>query len=67
MIDCPLRQSDLSILREFANGYTADQISSKLGISKHTIIDIARKMRNKVYACNITHLVAMALREGWIK
>ena len=63
----PLDNNELAALKLFANGKTADEIATELGVSKgiaqHYLRVAARKLgaRNRVYA------VAIAVRSRLIK
>lgn len=62
-----LTPKQIEILELIAQGYTSEEIASKLGNSKKTIDSIRHDMLARTQAKNIVHLVAIALRNKWIK
>lgn len=64
------------ILALFAEGYTMRGVARELGISWHTVKSHVfprmvgsghSGLLERIGATNITHAVAIALREGWIE
>lgn len=62
---CPLNPIELAILRHLAEGLTYAQIARIDGPHPSLHNHLAR-MRATVGVHNTTHLVATALRHGWI-
>ena len=63
----PLDINELSALRLFANGRTADEIAAELGMSKSMVQHYLRVAARKLGARNRVHAVAIAVRNGLIK
>ena len=66
-MECPLTQLELNCVRWFADGHTAPEIAifeQRRPAAIHTRVI---KARDKTGTATIAGLVAMALRNGWIK
>lgn len=55
------------IVRWMAEGKTADEIGTILGISGHTVKTLVAHARMRLDVVNSTHLVAFAFRQGWVE
>lgn len=55
------------ILAMLADGLTAWQISAQLGRTERGVETCIARIRNRIGAVNRCHMVAVAIREGWIK
>jgi DNA-binding NarL/FixJ family response regulator len=64
---CPFTETELAVLRRMADGVLRKLIAGEMRITKHALDVAVSRMLNRVGASNATHLVAMALRAGWIK
>jgi DNA-binding CsgD family transcriptional regulator len=63
----PLDLNELSALKLFANGKTADEMAAELGVSKSMAQHYLRVAARKLGARNRVHAVAIAVRNGLIK
>lgn len=63
----PLSQRQAEILQLAANGYTSPKIAAHIYLSKDTIEGYRKDILRKLKAANITHAVAIALRNKWIE
>jgi DNA-binding NarL/FixJ family response regulator len=63
----PLSQRQTEILQLAANGYTTPKIAAHIYLSKDTIEGYRKEILRKLNAANITHAVAIALRNNWIQ
>jgi LuxR family transcriptional regulator, quorum-sensing system regulator SdiA len=63
----PLDINELSALKLFANGKTADEMAAELGVSKSMAQHYLRVAARKLGARNRVHAVAIAVRNGLIK
>ena len=55
------------VLQLLAKGYNAKEIGKKLENSDATINTIRHQMIRRFRAKNVTHLVYIATKEGWIE
>ena len=65
--ECPFRRSELHVLRELSEGHLVKQIPPRLRCSENTINRMIADMKRITGKQTPAGLVAMALREGWIK
>lgn len=64
---CPFDEIQVSILRALADGRLRRTIARDMGITKHYLDVLISRMLIRTRASNSTHLVATALRSGWIE
>lgn len=64
---CPLTTREIEIVRHLAEGRTAKDIGKKIGLTHFSINERIKTARRVVGAHNTPHLMAMALRQGWIE
>lgn len=66
---CPLTHRQLEVLQHCAEGLNYADIARELGITHKGIHKLLQEARQKLSlgAANRTHLVAIAMREGWIQ
>lgn len=63
----PLTPREVEVLTELSQGDPVKIVAASLGVGKDTINRHLRNMFNKTGKRNTAGLVALALREGWIK
>jgi LuxR family transcriptional regulator len=63
----PLDRNELEALRLFANGRSADEIASQLGVSQSMAHHYLRVAARKLGARNRVHAVAIAVSMGLIE
>ena len=63
---CPLSDRECEVVRQLADGGTRAQAANDLFIETNTVKSHLSRMLQRVGALNTTHLVATALRRGWI-
>lgn len=61
-----LTNREIEILELVAKGWTAKQISVELNIASRTVERHLENSRLKTATKNRAHMVAMAVKEGWI-
>jgi DNA-binding NarL/FixJ family response regulator len=61
-----LSSREKEILELFARGYLNKQVQAELNISKNTLRTHIQNIMDKLDALNITHAVAIAVRDGLI-
>jgi len=61
-----LTDRQLDVLGLLARGLTYERTGELLGISLHTVKEVAHGARSRLQARNTAHAVAIALREGLI-
>lgn len=66
-IDCPFDDIDLAILRTFADGGSIKRAAAVLAVTRHVVEWRLVRMRGTTGTHTITHLIATAIRRGWIK
>lgn len=66
MSDCPLNETELSIVVRLAEGKTAKEISNDLGLAYTYVSDQMKLARRVAKVSNTRALVAVAVRQGWI-
>lgn len=59
------REEDVLVL--LANGMSAKQIAREFGINTQTVKVHLTNMREKIGAHNSPHLVALAIKVGWLR
>lgn len=64
---CPLNPTELNILRHLSDGHTRAASVRAAGLRPESGGKTLRRMFIKTSARSSTHLVAMALRKGWIR
>ena len=65
--DCPLTETEIEVLSLLSDGNTQVQIGDIRSTSKNTTRNMVNTIRLKLGSSNVTHSVAIALREGWIE
>jgi DNA-binding NarL/FixJ family response regulator len=63
---CPLEDHELAILRLVSRGATDPQIAKATSRPAYTITSIVGRVMKRTDCVSRTHLVATALRNGWI-
>ena len=61
-----LTERQRAVLQLTAEGSNAEQVASQLGITSYTVNFHLSNLMNMAHARNKTHLVALALMNGWI-
>ncbi len=61
-----LSRQEKLMLRLLSEGYTSEEISERMETSVHTISSYRRNMLIKFDAKNVTQLIALAIKEGFI-
>ena len=64
---CILTDRDKEVLSHIANGLTDREIAARLNLSPKTINFRVEEMKRKLDAKTRVQVVAIALRQGWIK
>jgi DNA-binding CsgD family transcriptional regulator len=64
---CPFTDKELELLRRLADGETRSRIAREMLVKERSLYTSVSRMLARVGASNATHLVAGALRAGWIK
>jgi DNA-binding CsgD family transcriptional regulator len=64
---CPLRPIELDVLRLYADGYDNEGAARILDKPLETIRSARKRMLVKTATVNRAQIVAVALRNGWIK
>jgi DNA-binding CsgD family transcriptional regulator len=64
---CPLNPIELSIVRHLADGDTRAQTARAVGLQPMSMNTTVSRIFNRVGAVSATNLVAIALRNGWIR
>lgn len=62
-----LSLKDKAILKLLSMGYTADEISVRLGIKSNTLKAYLKNLRIKFNAKNSTHLILLAIQKGYLE
>ena len=57
---------ELQVIRLFAEGHTADEVAALLHLSAGTVRTHRRNVLQKSGCANMTALVALCVREGWV-
>jgi LuxR family transcriptional regulator len=57
---------EIEILRLAAQGYHINQIADELEFSYHTIKNMRHEILQKIYAKNMNHAIALAIKYGLI-
>lgn len=65
--ESPLTDHELAILRLISRGCIDPQISKATGHPVRTISSMVSRMMRRTESASRTHLVATALRNGWIR
>jgi DNA-binding NarL/FixJ family response regulator len=66
-VRCPFTPSELDVLQRLADGQVRERIARDMLVKVRSLNTSISRMLSRVNAANATHLVAMALRAGWIK
>lgn len=64
---CPLTPKQLEIIEKLADGKTANQIAKSQGRSRNTVNRHISLAFDRTGAPNTPALVAVSIRNGWIK
>jgi two-component system response regulator DesR len=64
---CPLTPRQLEVIALAADGLTMDQIGSRLYLSVDTVRTHSKDAMRRSGLHSTTGLVALALRQGWIR
>lgn len=64
---CPLGPIELAIVRSLAQGKTGKRSMREAGLSPNSAGRVLGRMFTKAHATNATNLVAISLRNGWIR
>lgn len=64
---CPLIDPELAILRLISRGVTDMKIGKATSHSERTISSMVGRMMKRTETVTRTHLIATALRNGWIR
>jgi len=62
-----LTPRETEVVKWMADGKTADEIGTILGISGHTVKTLIIHARARLDVVNCTHLVAFSFRQGWLE
>ena len=62
----PLTKRQTDALRCIAYGNTIDETAKILGISRNSVMELSKRIRQNLSARNITHAVTIALRNGFL-
>jgi len=65
--DIEFSEKEIKVLRLSAEGLSAEEISKKIFLSRRTIETYRTRMVTRAKCKNMMELIAMALRNGWIK
>lgn len=63
----PLTKRQIEALQFLSEGKTVRDAAELMGLSHYTVQTYVRTAFQRTNAFSITHLVAIALRNGWIK
>lgn len=66
-VSCVLTDRDKEVLSHIADGLSDREIAAKLNLSPKTINFRVEEMKRKLDAKTRVQVVAIALRQGWIK
>lgn len=61
-----LSRRERDVLELLAEGYSTRDIAQRLCYSERTIKNVVQNLTTRLHARNRTHVVAYALRHGWI-
>lgn len=64
---CPITRADRRILQFYADGLAAKQIATRLRVPASAIHGATARMRRRTGTQTLGHLLATALRNGWVK
>ena len=64
-MDCPLRPSELRVMRMLCDGFEVPEIARRLGVSEKTVYNHAGAARAALGVRTTVAAGAMVVREGW--